>query len=381
MKTNSLATPSPSTKDELQLQLNLQRSSGFSLDIQAQLPGQGISVLYGPSGSGKSTVLRCVAGLERAALGRVSLGNTLWQDGQQGVFIPTWQRRLGYVFQEPSLFAHLDVRGNIEYGLRRMAGWGKYKAQQEKLRGHLDAAIALLGIEPLLSRQVAHLSGGEKQRVAIARALATAPQLLLLDEPLAALDRARRLEVLPWLERLRRELRLPMLYVTHSSEELARLADYVLVLEQGRVRTKGEVQAVLAAPDSAAWLGDEAGAVVQAQVAERDSAWQLLRVEFAGGSLWVQDQGQALGSPMRLRVLARDISIQLQAPQGSSVQNALACELQAIHQGLEAGQVLLSLRCGKAQFLARLTARAAHDLQLQPHMPVWALVKAVAVLS
>ncbi len=216
---------------------------GFLLDVDLPLPASGITVLFGASGSGKTTVLRCVAGLERAEQGRVQIGAELWQDETQRVFVPTWRRALGYVFQEASLFEHLTVQGNLQFGLKRTSAPA----------AGLVAAIELLGIGHLLARWPAQLSGGERQRVAIARALATQPRLLLLDEPLAALDAARKQEILPWLERLRDELKMPMLYVTHSADELARLADHLVVLEQGRVKTQGRSRCCRATRWASSW--------------------------------------------------------------------------------------------------------------------------------
>lgn len=201
---------------------------GFDLQLALQLPGRGITVVWGPSGAGKTTLLRCVAGLERAQ-GRVEVAGQVWQDSERGLFVPTWQRPLGYVFQEASLFEHLDVQQNLHFGVKRVGTPGALRALQE--------AVELLGIAHLGRRRPGELSGGERQRVALARALATEPSLLLLDEPMAFLDARRRSEIFPWLELLRDALHIPMLYVTHSSEELARLADHQVILEQGRVQS------------------------------------------------------------------------------------------------------------------------------------------------
>jgi molybdate transport system ATP-binding protein len=236
---------------------------------------------------------------------------------------------------------------------------------------------------------VAQLSGGERQRVAIARALATQPRLLLLDEPLAALDAARKQELLPWLERLRRELHLPMLYVTHASDEAARLADHLLVIASGRVQAAGELAQMLAATHCPVLLAQEQGVLLHAQVQARDAPWHLLQVACAGGSLlWVQDQGQALGASLRLRILARDVSIQLQQPEHCSVQNALPCKILSISPCTDPAQALLRLQIGGNTdggggnvLLAKLTRRAVHQLQLLPQLRVWALVKAVALLG
>ena len=287
--------------------------------------------------------------------------------------MPTHQRALGYVFQEASLFAHLDVRGNLEYGLRRVRGLPQHTP--------LDAAVALLGLEALLSRKPEQLSGGERQRVAIARALCTQPQLLLLDEPLASLDPARRQDILPWLERLRRELHIPMLYVTHSAEEMVRLADTLVVLQAGRVLQAGPVAAVLAQLETPVLPTEDTGALLEAQLVARDSRWHLMQVAFAGGSLWLRDTQHAIGTPLRLRVLARDVSIATQAPQHSSIQNLLPCVIEAMQPDAHPSQLLLRLLCGTTILLARITARAAHTLGLQKGMPVWAQVKAVALVG
>ncbi len=354
----------------LELRLQLERPD-FALSVDLSLPGDGITVLFGASGSGKTSLLRCVAGLERAQ-GRVSVAGQAWQDDAAGLFRPTWQRPLGYVFQEASLFEHLSVRGNLEYGLRRSGAAS---------RQGLEDAVALLGIGGLLERSTTQLSGGERQRVAIARALASQPQLLLLDEPLASLDAARREDILPWLLRLRSQRRLPMLYVTHSADELARLGDHVVVLEQGRVRAQGPAQSVLADVQAPAVVGEEAGVLLHAQVQALDARWQLAQVVFEGGALWVRDTGLQLGQLLRLRVLARDVSLALEPPRASSIQNLLPCRIDAIADDLHPAQALVRVACGPSMLLARLTRRAVHELQLAPGQVAWAQVKSVAVAA
>ena len=351
------------------VRLALDRGNGFALEVDLALPPRGIAVLFGPSGSGKTTVLRGVAGLERAARGEVHIAGSAWQDDAAGVFLPTWQRPLGYVFQEASLFEHLDVSGNIDYAARRAGA----AAPQD--------VIELLGIGPLLARRAHELSGGERQRVAIARALATRPRLLLLDEPLAALDAARRREILPWLERLRDHLSIPMLYVTHSAEEMARLADTLVVMREGRALAQGPLADTLTRLDLPTALDDDAGALLQGTVGERDTPWQLAHIEFPGGGLWLRDEGLATGAPVRVRVLARDVSIALQAPApgASSIQNLLPCTVRAI-AGRSGPQVTVQLACGASVLLARITARAAHQLQLAPGREVWAQVKSAALV-
>ncbi len=356
-------------------QVVLQRN-GFLLDVDLHLPAKGISVLFGPSGCGKTSLLRCVAGLERPTVGRIEVAGQVWQDASQGVFLPTWQRPLGYVFQEASLFDHLDVRGNLEYGLRRApqvapgAGWQS-----------LEQVIELLGIGLLMQRRPHQLSGGERQRVAIARALASRPQLLLLDEPLAALDAARKRDILPWLERLRDELHIPMLYVTHAADELARLADTVVVMEQGRCSHTASAAALLAGQDSALVAQDDVGSLLDGTVHALDSAWHLAEVRFAGGSLWIRQGDLHPQQKVRLRVLARDVSIATTRPQNTSIQNLLPCEVVACTPDLHPSQCLVHLRAGPTPLLARITARSAHLLQLRAGMQVWAQLKTVALVT
>ena len=356
--------------EDIRLLLGLARG-GFALQADLTLPAQGITVLFGPSGSGKTTLLRCVAGLEAASTGHVRVGAQVWQDDVAGIRLPTWRRDLGYVFQEASLFEHLDVRRNLDFGLSRAQRTGGPQA--------LEAAIELLGIAHLLDRHAHQLSGGERQRVAIARALATQPRLLLLDEPLAALDVARRQEIMPWLERMRDELSIPMLYVTHSVDEMARLANHLVLMNAGRVEAAGPVDQVMTAPDSPGLGGDEAGTLIHARIAEIDSHWHLARAGFGGGDVWIRDTGYALGAPVRLRVLARDVSVQLTEPAQTSIQNQLRAVVESVTDDIHPSQAMLRLRVGERLLLARLTRRSVSSLSLRPGLPVWASVKSVAV--
>ena len=265
------------------------------------------------------------------------------------------------------------MQGNLDYGVRR--------ARAPQARQQLQAAIELLGIVELLRRRPSQLSGGERQRVAIARALATAPRVLLLDEPMAALDLARRLEIMPWLERLRDELSIPMLYVTHSADELARLADHLVVLARGQVQAVGPVQQVLASLQSPVVVGEDAGVLLQGRVAERDDEWQLARVAFEGGELWVRDRDIPVGQVVRLRVLARDVSIATEVPHHTSIQNLLPCTVVDCTPDSQPSQCVVRLQCGASVLLARITARSAHALALQPGANVWAQLKSVALVE
>lgn len=342
----------------------------FTLDVALRLPGQGVTALFGPSGCGKTTLLRALAGLERAA-GRVAVGEAVWQDDATGRHVPTHQRPLGYVIQEAALFAHLSVQGNLDYGLRRAGG----------ARGALDAVIELLGIGPLMGRRPGTLSGGERQRVAIARALATQPRLLLMDEPLAALDAERKAEILPYLERLHTTLALPIVYVTHAMDEVARLADHLVLLREGRVLASGPLTELLARPDLPLSQHDEARVVIDATVAEHDARYRMMRVAAGAASLWVGDSAAPLGSTVRASVLARDVSVTREAPQHSSILNVLPVTLESLHA--DRGTVLLRLRVhgdAPVHLLARITHKSCDALALQPGDALYAQVKGVALM-
>ncbi len=358
--------------EDLIVQLRLPRAD-FELKVDLRLPARGITVLFGASGSGKTSVLRCVAGLERAHDARVCVAGEIWQDNDARIFLPTHRRSLGYVFQEASLFEHLDVMGNLRYGMQR--------THSSHAGQTLQTAIELLGIGHLLSRRPGQLSGGERQRVSIARALATAPKVLLLDEPMAALDQARRQEIMPWLERLRDDLRIPMIYVTHSAEELTRLADHLVVLEHGHVKAEGAAADVLASIDSPVVAGEDVGALLQGHLIERDAKWNLARVGFAGGTLWLRESGIPIGQAVRLRVLARDVSLTTEEPQHTSIQNHLPCILESIAQDAHPSQVLIRVRCGESVLLARITRRALDSLGLQAGDTAWVQVKSVALVQ
>jgi len=354
-----------SAHHRFKVRLQLDRGA-FALDVALELPASGVTALFGPSGSGKTTLLRCVAGLERAARGEVWLGDTCWQDETRRHFVPTWKRSLGYVFQEASLFDHLDVAANLRFGLPRQPTAAQTAA--------LDHAVDLLGIGPLLRRRTHQLSGGERQRVAMARALVTQPDLLLLDEPMASLDASRKQDILPWLERLRDELAIPMLYVSHAADEVARLANTVVRLEQGRVVEQGPVEQVMRGS------ADDATTLLLGRVAGRDTAFHLARVEVDGLSLWLPDADLGEGDAVRLRVAARDVSLTLGEPQGTSIQNHWPAEVLSLDEGGHPSQVSVLLRCGTVKLRARVTARAVHTLGLSVGCKVWAQVKSGALV-
>jgi molybdate transport system ATP-binding protein len=342
----------------------------FSLDIDVRLPMRGVTALFGPSGSGKTTLLRLIAGLEKAAAGQLTVGDAVWQDAS--TFMPPHERPLGYVFQDARLFPHLDVRRNLEYGLRRIPAAARQVA--------LDEVVELLGIGPLMQRKPERLSGGERQRVAIARALAVSPRLLLLDEPLAALAQARKPEVLPYLERLHDSLEIPVLYVSHAIDEVARLADHLLLLEAGQVVATGAPAELMARVDLPLAQGNEAGALIEATVSGHDENYQLTEVSFSGGRLSLARQAAAIGQRVRVRVLARDVSLTLAPQTGTSIINILPARIVSI-ASTSPGQSLIGLDLGGIPVLARVTHKSIDALGLQPGLAVHAQIKGVAILK
>ena len=349
---------------------------GFCLDIDLQLPGRGITALFGHSGSGKTSCLRCVAGLEQAGTGYLAVNGDCWQDSARGLFVPTYRRPIGYVFQEANLFAHLDVRDNLLYGSRRIPRAARQVALQQ--------AVDLLGIGHLLQRLPGRLSGGERQRVGIARALLTSPRLLLMDEPLASLDLQRRQEVMPYLERLQRELDIPLLYVSHAPDEVARLADHLVVLEEGRVRACGPLQETLLRHDLPMFQEEDAQAVLHGLAGAFDEHYGLQAVQLDKQSRLLQPARQAVapGTPLRLKVRARDVGLSLAQVQHSSLLNHLAvrvCDWQEVPQ-LSYVQVRLQLPGGQ-QLLARITRYSFDQLGIHSGQALWAQLKSVSLLN
>jgi molybdate transport system ATP-binding protein len=357
--------------DGLRVRLRLDRGA-FQLDVDLDLPQRGISALFGHSGSGKTTVLRAIAGLERAPGGVVALGDDVWQDDARGVFVPVHKRAIGYVFQEASLFPHLSVRANLEFGRKRVP--------VHERRFALEPVTALLGIAGLLERRPDGLSGGERQRVAIARALLASPRLLLMDEPLAALDLRRKLEILPYLERMHAELAIPIVYVSHSPDEVARLADHLVLLDDGKAVASGPLTETLARVDLPPSFADDAGVVLETILAghEEDA---LSRLEFAGGVLFVGRRREAVGTHLRCRIHARDVSLALDRPQGTSIVNRLPAVVTAVAATDTPGHVLVQLRMGDSPLLARITERSRRELGIAPGLRLWAQIKGVALLS
>ena len=342
----------------------------FVLDVDLNLPSQGVSSLFGPSGCGKTTLLRAIAGLDHHRNGFLKVGDMIWQEG--GLFVLPHRRPLGYVFQESSLFPHLNVRRNLEYGVSRVA--------DSERRVSLEKAIALLEIGPLLERKPDTLSGGERQRVAIARALAVSPRLLLMDEPLAALDVNRKQEILPYIESLHRELDIPVIHVSHSPDEVARIADHLVLLEGGRAVASGDVHEIFTRLDLPPALDSDAAAIIEAVVAGHDEAYHLTYLEFAGGRLSVPRADLRVGSEVRLKLAARDVSLTLKRQTNTSILNILPAVIDQITEE-DSAQVTVRLLAGDAPILARITRKSATELALKPAKAVYAQVKSVALLN
>lgn len=357
------------------LRIAIQRRQGdFTLSADLALPKAGVTAIFGRSGAGKTTLVQCLAGLQRPDRGRIALGDTLLFDRESRVDLPPEQRRLGYVFQDARLFPHLSVEANLRYGLRRAP-------KGESVAG-FDEVAELLALAPLLARRPGSLSGGERQRVALGRALLAQPRLLLLDEPLASLDQARKDEVLPFLERLRDRYALPMIYVSHAMPEVLRLADALVLLDRGRVAAAGTVEEILGRIDLQPLTGRyEAGAVVTATVVDEDRPFGLTRLDVAGETLWIGRIEAPAGSRVRLRIRARDVALAAARVPGVSIQNQLAGRVAELRRDGHYVDLAITVgaESGGQRLWSRVTARAADQLALAEGKAIVALVRTVAV--
>jgi molybdate transport system ATP-binding protein len=342
----------------------------FTLDAEFSVPNRGITALFGPSGCGKTTLLRALAGLERDLSGFLAVGDEVWQDENR--FLAPHRRPLGYVFQEANLFPHLSVRRNLEYGLRRLPAADRFLAY--------DQVVELLGMGPLLKRGPTHLSGGERQRVAIARALLTSPRLLLLDEPLSALDIRSKTEIYPFLDRLREELSIPVFYVSHAPDEVARLADHLVLMADGRIHAVGPISEMLTRTDLPLAHDYDAETLIEAIVVGHDDTYHLTYVEFAGGRFTVPRRDLGTGQAVRLRILARDVSITLKQQTDTSILNIFPAMVEKLVEENPA-QVLVRLKTADVPILARITRKSASALGLKTNKQVYVQVKSVALLA
>ena len=352
----------------IEFDFHLQRDD-FSLQLASTLPGCGVSALFGRSGCGKTTLLRCIAGLERSVRGHLHVQGEVWQDQQR--FLKPEQRSIGYVFQEGRLFPHLNVLRNLEYGLRRIPAATRQVEPAD--------VVELLGLGALTRRLPAELSGGQRQRVAIGRALLTSPRVLLMDEPLAALDAISKAEIMPYLERLHGELAIPVILVSHSLEEVCRLADHMVLLDAGRLQAAGPLQEMLTHPDLPLAHSANAAAVLEATVIEHGEDHMSVLACEGGHRLLISREDVAPGQRVRARILARDVALALQPPQDSSVSNCLPVRISGISDDPHPGHLLLQLDLDGQTLLSRITRRSRERLALQPGKDVYALIKSITL--
>ena len=342
---------------------------GFKLDIDLQLPASGITVVFGPSGSGKTTLLRCLAGLEKS--GKMELAGQVLQD--ENISIPVNLRAIGMVFQESRLFPHLKVRENLLYGYKR--------TPLNSRRLHLEDISRVLSLEKLQERSIGKLSGGEKQRVALGRALLTSPKLLLMDEPLAALDAQRKTEIIPFIRKVEKELSIPIIYVTHSMSEVLQLVDTMVILKDGKVVKYGPVGKVFSDIQLRESIGDEhSGAVLNTRVLEHDTSYGITRLDFMGQELSVPIQDISPGQVLRVHIHSKDVSLATQPPEGlTSVLNILKTKVRKIGENV-GYSVDIELDAGRP-LLATITRKSLSNLNLRPGQSIYAYIKAIRMVN
>lgn len=350
----------------------LVKYSDFSLEVDLQLPATGVTVFFGHSGSGKTTCLRAMAGLIEPKSGYMRVGQESWQDSEHGEFIPTHQRDIGYVFQESALFAHMSVKENLEYGLKRIA--------PNKREVTLMDICELLDIQTLFNRRPHQLSGGEKQRVSIARALLTSPKMLLMDEPLSALDNLLKAEILPYLERLHRRLSIPIIYVTHSVEELSRLADHVVIFSRGKAIRSDSAIEVMTDPAFSSLFAEGLGSIFETTVQDHHNDNITVLTTRNGPGFCIPSYNAKIGESVRCRVLATDVSLCLIKPEYSSILNIVQASVTDIQDAPNKGEFIVSLLLDSGdKLMSLITERSLNRLNIQKNQQLWAQIKAVSI--
>lgn len=357
----------------------------FQLAVNFHAPMAGITALFGPSGSGKTSILRCIAGLQHVP-GRIAIGGEVWQDSASGVFVPPHRRSIGFVFQDAALFSHLSVRDNLLYGARRTLIHGVLRpyAQIDTDLG-TNGIVGVLGIGHLLNRSVGDLSGGERQRVAVGRALLAAPRVLLMDEPLSALDRDTKAEILPYLEALRETAAVPILYVSHDMAEIERLADRLVLVKAGAIVASGALADMQTDPSLPLLGARDAAVTLLGRIAAFDERYGLTTFDVGGGCLIVPGHHGDAGRPLRLRIAASDVSFSLHAAADSTILNRLPAVIQTVEADAEKAQISIVVGLGADgagdRIAARITAKSRDALALAPGTPVIAQIKSVALLA
>ncbi|WP_135076330.1 molybdenum ABC transporter ATP-binding protein [Terasakiella sp. SH-1] len=345
----------------------------FALDVDVHIPEKGVTALFGQSGCGKTTVLRCLAGLHRVETGFLQVGEEVWQDDH--TFVPPHKRAIGYVFQDANLFDHLSVKGNLRFGYKRA------KTQQDGL--DFDEVVNLLGLTSLLERSPSHLSGGERQRVAIARALLNAPKMLLMDEPLSALDRFSKDEIIPYLEKLNDVLSIPIVFISHDTDEVERLADHMILMEKGQVRANGPLLDILADPSLFIAKSSKTASVFEAVIEGFESQDQLSTLRLSGAQLLVPGYVGEIGEKRRVRILATDVSLAVEKPSKTTILNVLQANICDIH-AVDEARVNIVLCLGEemqARLIARITTRSLHSFGFEVGQTVYAQVKGVSMVK
>lgn len=352
----------------IEFKLNISKGS-FNLDVESSIPSQGVTALFGPSGCGKTTFLRALCGLDKAEGSYVKIDNEIWQDKTQ--FIPVHKRSLGFVFQEGNLFPHLSIRKNLEYGFKRI--------QSEKKNIDFKETVNLLGLSKHLEKMPNELSGGEKQRVAIARALLTSPKLLVLDEPLTGLDQKSKSEILPFLSNLIKTLKIPVLYVSHDTSEIAQFADHVILLGNGKIEASGKVEDIFLKSSS---LNSEPNAetVIETTLKEHDEKYLLSTLTFPGGNFYVSKVNFEPGQKVRLRILAKSVSLTLNKPEDTSILNIISGEITEITE-INGARMNIKISAGDISILSHITKKSAEALNLEIGKKVFAQIKSVELLT
>lgn len=350
------------------------RFGDFSLAVEARLPLHGVTAIFGPSGSGKSSLLRLIAGFERPGQGVIRLGNETWADTDQRLFVPPHRRGVGTVFQGGQLLPHLSVQANLAYADKRAHGLS---------RGYrLEDVVDAFDLAPLLGQKPSTLSGGERQRAALAQAVLTRPRLLLLDEPLSALDQNRKLEILPYLGRLQEQFNLAMIYVSHDMSEIMHIADHILVMENGQSVAFGQTVATLNKHGFETNGQGRSGVILPGQVTGIDQRLQLVEVAVGAAQLRLPlAPAHKIGAPVRLLIKARDVALSVKRPEGLSIQNMLAGEVRHIEAKAQGAIASVTIGIGEAELPVRLTRAAIESLDLKPAMPIFALIKTAALMA